>query len=97
VSGLFPEPPRHPPPEERAAVGPLGGPTFAYRGAIIECLKGGHVCTLRMATHPLDGSSFGVVGTIVPLIDLWLDESRLPDYMRAVVQGGPQSRPRRQR
>ena len=27
--------------------------------------------------------TFGVAGTITPLVDLWLDEGRLPDYMRA--------------
>jgi len=25
-----------------------------------------------------------VVGTITPFVDLWLDERRLPSYMRAV-------------
>jgi hypothetical protein len=34
--------------------------------------------------HPLTGMSFGVAGTITPLVDLWLDEGRLPTYMRAV-------------
>jgi hypothetical protein len=32
----------------------------------------------------LDDLSFGVVGTITPLVDLWLDGRRLPNYMRAV-------------
>ena len=33
---------------------------------------------------PLDGSTFGVVGTVTPLIDLWVEERRLPAYHRAV-------------
>ena len=37
-----------------------------------------------MDGHPLHGMTFGVVGTITPLVDLWLEERRLPDYMRAV-------------
>lgn len=37
-----------------------------------------------MEGHPLHGHSFGVVGTITPLIDLWVEERRLPSYMRAV-------------
>lgn len=85
---LFPDAP--PPaarlePEQIAAEGPLGGPSYSYRGATIDCQKGGHVCTLKMPDHPLHGRGFGVVGTITPLVDLWLDERRLPSYMRLVV------------
>ncbi len=62
---------------------PVGrGPVFRYRGAEIRGLKGGHVCGLVMPGHPLDGSTFGVPGTITPLVDLWIREQRLPDYMR---------------
>ncbi len=50
----------------------------------IRCAKGGHVCALLMEAHPLHGMTFGVAGTITPLIDSWLDHGRLPDYMRAV-------------
>lgn len=66
------------------ADGPWGGPAFRYRGAEIRCLPGGNVCGLFMAEHPFYGSSFGVPGTIPPLIDLWLDEKRLPAHVRAV-------------
>ena len=66
------------------ADGPLGGPSYAYRGATIDCMKGGYVCRLQMPAHPLHGRSFGVAGTITPLVDLWLDEGRLPGYMRVV-------------
>ena len=45
------------------------------------------MCSLFMAGHPLDGLSFGVVGSISPLVDLWADHGRLPDYMRAVPKG----------
>ena len=37
-----------------------------------------------MEARPLHGLSFGVAGTITPLIDLSLDEGRLPYSMRAV-------------
>ena len=57
---------------------------YAYRGATIDRLKGGYVCRPSMEARPLHGLSFGVAGTITPLIDLWLDEGRLPDSMRAV-------------
>jgi hypothetical protein len=70
---------------ETALEGPLGGPSYGYRSAVIDCMKGGHVCRLLLPAHPLTGMSFGVVGTITPLVDLWLDEGRLPAYMRAVA------------
>jgi len=41
-----------------------------------------------MPGHPLHGSSFGAVGTITPLIDLWVEEWRLPGYMRAAPKAG---------
>ena len=69
---------------ETAAKGPWGGPCFSYRGAEIRCLPGGNVCGLFMDEHPLHGASFGVPGTITPLVDRWLDDGRLPLYMRAV-------------
>lgn len=68
--------------EEVALEGPWGGPTYRYRGARIECLKGGHVCGLFMAGYPLSGSSFGAPGTITPLVDLWIEKQQLPGYMR---------------
>jgi hypothetical protein len=85
---LFPELP--PPPAEAArpelqqtaAVGPWSGPSYAYRGARIECCRGGHVCGLALDGHPLHGQTFGAVGTITPLVDLWEEGRRLPAYMR---------------
>jgi len=53
---------------------------YRHRGAEIRCLKGGHVCGLLMPDHPLHGWTFGVVGTVTPLVDLWVEERRLPDY-----------------
>jgi hypothetical protein len=47
-------------------------------------MKGGHVCGPVMEGHPLDGLTFGVVSTITPLVDGWIDAGRLPDFMRAV-------------
>jgi hypothetical protein len=73
-----------PEPELTAEAEPWGGPVYRYRGAEIRCNKGGHVCGLVMPGHPLDGWSFGVVGTITPLVDLWVEERRLPAYMKAV-------------
>ena len=72
--------PDRPQPEQTTAAGPWGGPTYSYRGAEIRCLKGGHVCGLLMPDHPLHGWTFGVVGTVTPLVDLWVEERRLPDY-----------------
>jgi hypothetical protein len=51
-------------------------------------MKGGHVCRLLLPEHPLSGMSFGVAGTITPLVDLWLDEQRLPSHVRAVPKAG---------
>ena len=79
-----PNQPERPSPTETAAQGPWGGPVYSYRGAEIRCLKGGHVCALLMEGHPLHGATFGVVGTVTPLVDLWVEERRLPSYMRAV-------------
>ncbi len=76
--------PARPEPELVAAEGPWGGPVYSYRGAEIRCLKGGHVCGLLMPDHPLDGATFGVPGTVTNLVDLWVEERRLPGYMRAV-------------
>jgi hypothetical protein len=36
-----------------------------------------------MPEHPLHGFTFGVVGTVTPLVDLWTDKGRLPAYMQA--------------
>jgi hypothetical protein len=35
-----------------------------------------------MRDHPLNGATFGVVGTVTPLVDIWLDERRLPRHIR---------------
>ena len=68
--------------QQVAVVGPWGGPSYSYRGARIQCAPGGHVCGLTMRDHPLNGTTFGVVGTITPLVDVWLDEGRLPRHIR---------------
>jgi hypothetical protein len=34
--------------------------------------------------HPLNGLTFGVVGSITPLVDGWIDAGRLPGFMQAV-------------
>jgi hypothetical protein len=87
-TSLFPTLPDRPRPDQAAVAGPWGGPTYGYRGARIDCSKGEHVCGLFLAGHPLDQLSFGVVGTIMPLVDLWLDEGRVPSFMRAVPRKG---------
>jgi hypothetical protein len=82
-SDMFPDLPLLPQPVETATQGPWGGPTYSYRGARIECYPGRHVCGLFMPEHPLGGgTTFGVAGTITPLVDLWTDEGRLLAYMR---------------
>ena len=69
----------------------VASPCSPFRAAEIRCNRGGHVCTLLMPAHPLHGSPSGVVGTVTPLIDLWLDERRLPVHMRAVPKPGERS------
>jgi hypothetical protein len=41
-----------------------------------------------MPDHPLDGTTFGVPGTITPLVDAWVENGRLPGHMRAVPKHG---------
>ena len=57
-------------PELVTAEGPWGGPVYAYRSSGIRCAKGGNVCGLFLEGHPLHGHTFGVVGTITPLVDI---------------------------
>ena len=83
--------PERPFPTETTAQGPWGGPVHSHRGAEIRCNRGGKVCALLMPDHPLHGNSFGVVGTITPLVDLWVEERRLPNYMHAVPKGAEPS------
>ena len=64
---------------------------YRRRGAEIRCLKGGHVCGLLMPDHPLHGATFGVVDTVTKLVDLWVEERRLPDHMRAVPKSDASS------
>jgi hypothetical protein len=68
--------------EQLAATGPWDGPFYRYRGAEIHCCPGGHVCDLVLQDHPLNGVTFGVVGTITSLVDVSLDERRLPRHLR---------------
>ena len=69
-----------------AAEGPSGGPVHRYRGAEIRCAKGDHVCALLMEGHPFHGTTFGTVGTVTLLVDLWIEGRLLPSYMRAVLK-----------
>ena len=75
--------PARPQPELVTAEGPWGGPVYRYRGAEIRCNKGGYVYALLMEGDPCNGATFGVAGTVTPLVDLWVEEGRLPRYMRA--------------
>lgn len=36
---------------------------------------------------PADRMTFGVVGAVTPLVDIWIGEERLPDHLRAVKPG----------
>ncbi len=74
--------PTRPQPELVTAEGPRGGPVFRYRGAEIRCAKGGDVCVLFMEGHPFHGATFGTVGTVSLLVDLWI-EGRLLPHMHA--------------
>ena len=82
-TGMLPDPPAPAQLTQMAAQRPWGGPTYSYREARVECCPGGHVCGLFMPEHPLHGMSFGVVGTVTALVDLWADAGRLPSHMRA--------------
>jgi hypothetical protein len=48
---------------ETALEGHLGGPSYAYRGVRIDCMKGGCACCLTLDSHPLAGMNFSVAGT----------------------------------
>ena len=76
--------PARPEPEMVTSEGPWGGPVYRYRGAEIQCAKGGHACALLMEGHPFHGATFGTVGTVTLLVDLWIEGRLLPSYMRAV-------------
>ncbi len=39
-----------------------------------------------MEGHPLHGHSFGVVGTVTALVDLWVDIRGLPEHMRLALE-----------
>ena len=69
-------------PELVTAEGPSGGPVYRHRGAEIRCVQGDHVCALLMEGHPFHGATFGTVGTVMLLVDLWI-EGRLLPHMRA--------------
>ncbi len=82
------EAPTRPQPELVAAEGPWGGPVYRHRGAEIRCAKGGHVCALFMEGHPFHGATFGAVGTVTLLVDLWIEGRLLPSYRRVVPKAG---------
>lgn len=65
--------------EEVALEGPWGGPTYRYRGARVECLKGGHICGLFLNSHPLNGLPLGTVGMTASLMDRWLETHQVTD------------------
>jgi hypothetical protein len=76
--------PARPVPQLTAAEGPSGSPVYRYRGAEIQCAKGDHACALLMEGHPFHGATFGAVGTVTLLVDLWIEGRLLPGHMRAV-------------
>ena len=78
--------PARPEPGLVTAEGPWGGPTYSYRGAEIRCAKSGQVCGLVMEGHPFDGATFGAVGTVTLLVDLWVDIRALPEHMRLALK-----------
>jgi hypothetical protein len=78
------DPPTRPDLELVTTDGPQGGPVFRYRDAEIRCAKDGHVCALFMEGHPFHGATFGAVGTVRLLVDLWIKGRLLPGHLRAV-------------
>ncbi len=46
------------------------------------------VAVAQLEGQPPRGMAFGVVGTIAPLVDLWVEERRLPDHMRVAPKAG---------
>ena len=73
--------------ELTAAEGPLGGPSYSYRGATIDCQEGGNVCALEMPDHLLHERGFNAISVTTSIIDLWLDGQRLPNAMQLVAKG----------
>ncbi len=57
---------------------PWSGPVHSYHGAGIRCGKVGHVGASTVQIRPLDGATFGVVGIVAPLVDLWSEGHLLP-------------------
>jgi hypothetical protein len=54
--------------------GPHGGPTYGYRGAVINASRRGTVFTFRMKGFPNGGwTGARDLGFIVRLVDVWLD------------------------
>jgi hypothetical protein len=74
---LIPEKPKH---EVRVvkAEGPWGGPTLEYRGARIEAAKGSHISAAWLEGWPLHGVNFGAPEIPMRLLDVWIDEGRIP-------------------
>ncbi len=51
-------------------------------------MAGGHVCLFTLDGRPLIGKgSFGMVETITPLPDEWLERGMLPPHRRPKVLG----------
>ncbi len=76
------EPSQRSEPELVTTEGPWGGPVYHHRGAEIRCAKDGHVALL-MEGHPFHGATFGAVGTVTLLVDLWIKGRLLPGHMHA--------------
>ncbi len=46
--------------------------------------QGRPLCALLMEGHPFHDATFGTVGTVTLLVDLWIEGRLLPGYMRDV-------------
>ncbi|MBL6082269.1 hypothetical protein JMJ56_30290 [Belnapia sp. T18] len=57
-------------PEQAAVVGPLCGLSYVYRGVMVECQSGDHVCRLVMPDYPLHDRGFGAISTMTSLIEI---------------------------
>lgn len=62
-------------------VGPLGGPIYSYQGVRIVANAPSAVSVLDWPEHPMHGMQKGAPATWLGIIDLWLEEKKLPPWL----------------
>lgn len=65
-------------PRVTANPGPLGGPRYAYRGAVMDANDKATLFSLRLDGLPGNWASLGSLAACVRICDAWLDTKRLP-------------------